>query len=188
MKMTNNKKGVLRMKKFLGLFLVLALAGFAFAANTTTAYVNSETASMAPNHSPNDVVVLNLYTKASVASKDTFATGDIHIQGPFPLSSSNGTGMFGGLQVVGDVITGTTPVMAVDMQILPTGNIADTVANWTSLDTLGPTTATNHYHSLAAYSGKYILFRVNNYDNSASQIPGNLRILFRENWSFQMRR
>lgn len=173
------------MKKFIlsGLLLLAALS-FAFA--TTVAYTNSETGNMKANHSPKDIVVLSLYTKGTNATQDTFATTDIHIHGPYPLSSADNTGMFSGFTVVGDVITGTTPTMAVDFQVLPSLSIKDTTA-WTSTDTLSAT-ATYQYQSLSSYPGKSILFRVNNYDDAACQIPGQLKIMFKENWTYEMTR
>jgi hypothetical protein len=186
MKMTNNKKGVLRMKKFLGLFLVLALAGVAFAANTTTKYANSETATLKANHAP-QYPVLMLYTANSAASKDTFAAGDIHIHGPYPLSSADGTPMFAGFQDLGDIITGTSPTMSLDFQVLPTASLSDTApGGWVASDTLNGT-GTNQYQSLASYSGNYIVFRVSNYDNTESDIPGKLYIVFKENWTYLKR-
>lgn len=170
------------MKKILSLALVLLAVMAAFGISVKTTYPNTETGALAPNHSPADIVVLDLYKKSTVATKDTFLTTDIHVSGPFPLSSSMKTGMFSGFQVVADAITGTSPTMALDFQVLPSASLADTSA-WTSTDTLS-STATNQYQSLSSFAGKYIVFRVNNYDNTQSEIPGNLRIIFKENWTF----
>jgi hypothetical protein len=174
------------MKKFLLVLSLFCFAAVLFADNTTTAYTNSETSNMKANHAPKDIVVLSLYTKSTNATQDTFAAGDKHLHGPYPLSSSENTGIFSGFQIVGDAITGTTATMAIDFQVLPSLSIKDTSA-WTATDTLG-TTATNQYQALSSYPGKGILFRVNNYDNTASQIPGQLKIMFKENWTYEMTR
>lgn len=171
------------MKKVLVVILTLVAASFLTAA--TTAYTNTETTAFKNDHGPDDIKVLNIYTTATVSARDTFAAADIHIHGPYPLSAAEGTGMFSGFQLIADAITGTTPTMSFDYQVLPTNDLKDTTA-WTASDTLG-TTAKNVYHSLSSLAGKSIVFRINNYDGTECQIPKKLTVIFKENFTWQRR-
>ena len=164
---------------------ILALFTFSMAAHYDRG--NSSVGAGAMNHSPNDVQVVKLHSPGNGAahSIDTFATTDIATYGPYPLSSSNSTGMFKGFQVIGDPAAGTTPNFSIDYQLVPGLTLKDTVVSWTPICTLN--TAVNTYVDLTSKSGKSIVFRLNKFGLNAGYVVGVLDILFRENFSYQIR-
>lgn len=166
------------MKRLISI-LVLALVSFSFAANvapsTTQKY---QPANVGP--------VVNLHT-TTAASADTFATTEIQTYGPYQITSSAESPMFKGFMVQGDIITGTTPTMSFDYQLVAGLNITDTLSKWTPVCTLG-TTAQQTYVDLSSLVGKAIVFRVNNYDGTESQIPGKLRVMFKEDYTYNKNR
>jgi hypothetical protein len=175
------------MKKILSVLFALVIVSAVFADNTTTTYANTENGVMKLDHSPL-LPVLYLHTAGTGVARDTFAAGDNHIYGPYPLSSSSSSPMFAGFQDVADIITGTSPTMSLDFQVINSGALSDTSdAGWTASDTLNGT-GTNQYQSLASFSGNHIVFRVHNYDNTACQIPKKLYIVFKESATYFFRR
>jgi len=173
--------------------LMLAVCVVSFSASAAASYKGFRKASTFTNNSsggPVDVSVVKLHTPNTESTYDTMATTVMVAYGPFPLSSSAGKGMYKSFSIFGDIVTGTGPTIAVDYQILPSLDVADTTATWTSACTLGVTAsalAVNSLVDLSSVNGKGIIFRTNNYDAQAGQIPGKLYVFFRENFSYIMK-
>jgi hypothetical protein len=122
-----------------------------------------------------DVIVHTLNSRYTVTALDTFAAAGTCIYGPYNLVSTEGDVQPTTVHIWADSITGTTPTMGVDYQLISSFDINDTLAsNWTAMDTIGAFTASTAI--TLSGTGKAIVFRVNNYDGTACQIPGMLRI------------
>ena len=156
------------MKKFM--FAILAVCLIAQVSFATQSVADAGS----PRQSPYGIKVIDLHTRNTVDSDDTLATTDINLYGPYEMCN-DGDAMPTKFIVQGDVITGTTPTASLDYQIIAGKSLADTVSAWTAADTLGAT-ATNQQITIAG-AGNSIVFRINNYDGTASQIPGLVRIV-----------
>lgn len=166
------------MNKFLRVFLA-CLTLFAVA-NATVKTKTGPTINWQPAA---DVSVFDVCTRNTGSSYDTLAAqNDINYYGPYPLSGAN-EGQAAALQIQGDAITGTTPVMSVDYMLMGGVVIGDSCGAWVSACTLG-TAGVSKSISLSGTAAKTVLIRVNNYDATASQIPGLLRLIVRKNVTF----
>ena len=125
------------------------------------------------DNAPDGIKVYNLHTANTVAANDTFATTEANYYGPFDAASDGGS-VATSFQLVADVITGTTPTMSLGYQFNVWPEITDTTV-WTEIDTLAAT-AQNELKTISGL-GNYIWFRVYNFDGTACQIPGRLRII-----------
>ena len=167
------------MKKLIALLMTLAVAVVAIAAPlAVTGYDQSER--------PTDVKVVTLFDNTA-DSEDTLTAGEIQLVGPVNIATSSGEPMYKGMYLWSTVITGTTPTVAIDYTFLRAGSVGDTNGVWTVLDTLAAT-GQNKYVSLDSISAPYMLFRVNNYDATASQIPNWVEIMFKRNYTYEKRR
>lgn len=149
--------------RYLILILALLVAVPSFAAKKTVL--------ASANKSP-DVLIYKLHTANTASTNDTLADqDDVNIYGPYNLVPSNGDPMPTTVQVWADAATGTTPTMSLDYEIIPSFDLADTFGVWTAIDTIG--SASNQSCTIAGV-GKAIVFRLNNYDGTASEVPGDL--------------
>ena len=87
--------------------------------------------------------------------------------------------------VQADIATGSTPVLAVDYQLIGGKTLADTCA-WTACDTIAE--AAFCEETTIAGAGQAIVFRINNYDGTASQIPGLVRVIIPSGATTMLRR
>jgi len=160
------------MKKLIAL-LVVVMCGVSFAANegalADTGSVNRSTANR----------VFDLHTANTAASLDTFATTKLRYYGPYDLAPFDGGPQAHGFHMYFQAVTGTTPTMSFGYELISGEEITDTLGNWTEVDTLDGT-ASSSYHSIDSTAAKAIVFRVDNYDDTASQIPGWLRVVFKD--------
>lgn len=155
--------------------LVFVVTAFVFAANVAPSSSQSK--------QPENVGdVINLHT-TTVVSADTFAAAEIQTYGPYEVTPSANAPMYSAFMVQGDIITGTTPTMSFDYQLISGLKITDTLSKWTPVCTLG-TAGVQSYVSLSSLIGKAIVFRVNNYDGTESQIPNKLRIFFKDAFTY----
>lgn len=163
------------MKRLISMFVVLALAGIAFAANESY-LADTGTVNLTPAGK-----VYKLHTSNTVWAKDSFATTVRYTYGPYDLTNREGGVCFQGFTVYQmDAITGTTPTVSLDYQIIGGTSIEDTISSWTACDTLDGT-AHSQYVDFTSENGKAIVFRIHNYDGTSSQIPGDLWIMMKPN-------
>lgn len=160
------------MKKILFVLFTVLLASVSSFAATGVQAGDSAT------EKPADVVTFVLHNNTA-GSIDTFSAGECTVYGPYSMTSATGTPMYKGFQVYAKAITGTTPTMDFAYQLIPTDKIADTLALWTSCDTLDGTGA-NAYVDLSSKAGVSIVFRVANYDDTESVIPNFLKVMFKK--------
>jgi hypothetical protein len=164
------------MKKILAVMLLLvAFVAVGYGANET--YVGVATGGV--KIAPSNVKGYSLNTRNTASSIDTFATTTRKTYGPYPVVTSDNKGMASAFTVFADIITGTTPVAAFDYQLLPGKSASDAVDNWTPVCTLG-TAGVISTVDLTGKIGESIMFRVNNYDNSTTEIPGLLKVYIKE--------
>lgn len=163
------------MKKIL---LSVAAVGFAFTLFAANRYNSGETVTVVPTGTREIV----LHTPKTNQSKDTIAAGEMNWYGPYKLVSDGSQPIPASLVVVADLITGTTPVASFDYQVINGYTMADTTSTWVAACTLA-TTAITKPASLSSAAGKAIVFRVNNYDGSADQIPGRLNVIIKSSIS-----
>jgi hypothetical protein len=172
------------MKKILAVMLVLVYAvAMVYATSVKHTY---RPADNLLSHSPADVQCITLHSAGTNQSKDTLLTTDINVYGPYSLSTSNSTGSFSAFSLYFDALTGTTPVAAFDYAYCGSADLRDTVGGWTSIDTL----AELNENKTVTLSGamKYIVFRLNNYDNTTTAIPKNVIVCMKENSTYQYKR
>lgn len=167
------------MKKILAVLLLGLFVSMSFAG---TAYISVGNAP-GVKCSPEDVWIQDLATKNTASSNDTFAAADIKVFGPYPLSRSNEDGIAKSIYLYAHAITGTTPTMSLDYQLIPSLDLKDTGSTWVSPCTLG-TTSKSAFVDLSSINAKAIVIRVNNYDGTACQIPGKLFAAFRQNFTY----
>jgi hypothetical protein len=170
------------MKKIFAAFAVIAvLMVVAVSYAATTAYVN------VPAATPNDVSVTTLYTADTNNTRDTFATTDIHVHGPYGLTNAYSTPMFAGFAIVAQAASGTAPNFAIDYQLIAGTTLKDTLAGaWVAACTTNAT-AVNKYVSLTSQVAKAVVFRVNKYGSNAGYLNGYLRILWKANNTYNIR-
>jgi hypothetical protein len=166
------------MKK-LFVMLVLALVSVSFAANVAPTKTQSK---LPANVGP----AVDLHT-TTAASADTFDAAEIQTYGPYQIASTSESPMFKGFMIQGDIITGTTPTMEFSYQLTSGLTISDTLSKWTPVCTL-QATAQQTYVDLSSLVGKAVVFRVNNYDGTACQIPNKLRVMFKEDYTYNRNR
>jgi hypothetical protein len=162
------------MKKIL--FSIALLCGIVSVFATANRVVGN--GGITPKAQPTGTLVYKLHSPQTNESKDTIAAGDMSWYGPYALVADPGEPIPASIVVVGDAITGTTPVASVDFQVINGLYLSDTTSTWTPACSLGTTPITKPF-SLSTFAGKSIVFRVNNYDGSADQIPGRLSIIIR---------
>ena len=169
------------MKKLFGFgFILLSALCFSALAATTT-YVNI------PASTPNDISVTELYNADTAATKDTFATTDIHIHGPYGLTNAYSTPMFSGFAIVAQAASGSTPNFSIDYQLIAGTKLKDTLAGaWVAACTTNAT-AVNKYVSLTSQAAKSVVFRVNKYGSNSGYLNGYLRILWKANNTYNIR-
>jgi hypothetical protein len=133
-----------------------------------------------------NVAAIDLHKKFTNSSSDTIVAGDMNLYGPFPLSATPTTSAYTSFAIFGDAVTGTTPVAAIDYQVLPSTDLSDTTS-WVAACTLGTSKIYKRF-AIDSLIGKSIVFRVNNYDGTATQIPGKLAILPKETFTNYIKR
>lgn len=121
--------------------------------------------------------VIELHSRSTGVHWDTLAAqDDNNVYGPYALGA-NGEPFPTTFIIFSEALTGTTPTVAMDYQIISSINIVDTLAGmWTSADTLGSILV--HTETITPVGGKAIVFNLNNYDaDGENQIIGFLRVV-----------
>ena len=173
------------MKRLLALlsmavFLTFTGGGPVFAA--TTFYAN------VPASTPNDISYTMLYSADTNETKDTFATTDIHVHGPYGLTNAYTTPMFSGFAIVAQATSGTAANFSIDYQLIAGTKLKDTLKGaWVAACTTSDAKAVNCYVSLANQAGRSVVFRVNKYGSNAGYINGYLKILWKNNAMYSTR-
>jgi len=128
---------------------------------------------------PYGVKVYDLHTRYTVESIDTFsAANDNNFYGPYELCD-DGEAMPTKMYVEFDIATGTTPTLSLDYQIIQSTSFSDTLSGlWVPIDTIAEAAGGKEV-TLAPTMGKAICFQINNFDGSASQIPGLVRVVLK---------
>ena len=164
------------MKKTLA---ILAVVLMVFAVNAATSVQAGDSLYAKPIDI--DTVILH---DQSASSSDTFDAGECRVYGPFRVTAENGQPMYKGFAVYAKAITGTSPTMTFDYQLLPTYSVADTTALWTSCGDTLDGTGVHQYVDMSSMAGRSIVFRVYNYDGTESVIPNWLMVEFKKNFTY----
>lgn len=178
------------MKKILFVVLALGLVAMINAATTVYAPKKANGTSIDLTSSASfDTLILHSLNTAE--TKDTFAAAKIHIYGVYPLASGMSRGGYSSFTVYADTINGTSPTASFDYQLTPGLTLADTctksTTGWTVLDTLdGSGFATRA--DISAKDAKGIVFRINNYDGTATQVIGKVIVVLKRNETWNVNR
>lgn len=157
------------MKKIL-LLIVLFVSLVVAAAGDIAYEVNSAGLTKVPS----DVVVLDLNTEGDAVEDSTYV-----VYGPYAVTPAKGYAQYSGYQFYSGTLGGTTPTAAFAYQLSWSSDTADIEAgNWVTTDTLAATGSTD-YVDLSSKSGKFIYFRVHNYDATYDTL-GVLKILLKK--------
>lgn len=166
------------MKKIIGLIVCLAFVS-SWATHNTFYRGITDTV----RNTPCNISMKTLHTKNTNDYKDTIVAAYSNYYGPYDMALTKMSPMSRYLTISADLITGTSPTMQVAIGFLSTNNIADTVAAFVPLCTLG-TAAIQKTFDLSSYGGKACVIRVNNYDGTQCEIPGFLGIIFKEDITY----
>jgi len=164
----------------ISIFLVLL---FAFIAQSADFQILK---TLTDSKKPVDVDTVIIMNNASNAG-DTLATTEAVTIGPFALTSTSGGPMYKAMTIIASEITGTTPTMQLYYQLGASSAIADTAAEWTLIDTLSATKGVFSV-DLSAKAGRYIWFRIYNYDGTTCTIPDYIWACFKKNLSYEVRK
>jgi hypothetical protein len=135
---------------------------------------------------PLDIVQYMLFNNTENSS-DTIASVYTVTLGPYSLSPDGNTPMYKGFNYEFAGISGTTPGVSIEYQISNFTSVSKLItASWVPFDTIATTgTGCSGYIDLTGKAGKYIWFRVNNYDNAACQVYDYAYINFKKNLVYQ---
>jgi len=167
------------MNRIFSLFLLVA--GFVMAAEVTT--ISGFDASVKPA----DLTAVTICDDDATDSQDTLAAAEVLYIGPINLTTDRNSPMFKGFQYYLGIATGTTPVAAFDYTLLSGSSLSDTTGSWTLADTLTTSEQTG-YVDLTDEAGNYIVFRINNYDATETQLPNESKVYFKRNENYDNER
>jgi len=143
------------MKKII-ILLVLALA---FAVNADTTIVNTAGLSITPNN----IQLLELFD----GTDDVIEDSSYVTFGPYRMCGDRNEKSYKGFQFYSDSLKGTSPVAAIAYQLAWSSDTRNIVpANWVTVDTLDAVGSTG-YTDLSSKAGRYVYFRIHNYDATA---------------------
>lgn len=151
--------------------LVLLFVSVAYSTDTRARTITAR-------EGPAGIKVYDLHTPYTAESIDTFAaSNDNNFYGPYELCSE-GEQMPTKFAVEFDAATGTTPTLGFDYMLISSFDMGDTITGmWITGDTLDGTPSRKEITFSSQTIGKAIVFQVNNYDGTASQLPGLLRVM-----------
>lgn len=130
---------------------------------------------------PSNIWGSKLHTRSTATSVDTFADTSVNkIYGPYSLCRDGGGSPAAKyIGVKADAITGTTPQMQLQYQLISGTAITDTIASWTYGCEINAS-AKDTVIDISAKVGKAIVFRIDNTDSTACQIPGLLEFILKD--------
>jgi len=167
------------MKKIIHMVLVIAF--ITMAANETTTTLVS-----VGSQKPNNIKKVELIDD-DASSDDTMATTTRLVKGPYNLTSSSGLPMYKGVQILSHPITGTSPTVDLAYQVTASSSVSDTVAVWTSVDTI-VAAGVNTYVDFTSITGNYLWIRIHNYDDTESVLNGPINMLFKKDLTYSIKK